>query len=833
MVVTMISIGLFYLQFTSRYNFDVSQLSHKFEERVLNLESMMKAAIDHVNAMQIAAQSYFVHNSQPSPSLLFYQFEAVYEQKYYALDNVKAPFNQDMVGNLTGMGLLKNRSADFYREIEMALSLNPLFQTAIHNIPNVAWAYYTSANKFINIYPWVASQDFKFGEELYTHEFYWQALPENNPNRQRFWSSAYIDEAGKGLMVTCAAPVYDGDEFRGTVALDFTLDILNTYVKNFANQSNILFVVDQKNQLLAHPTQVSSKDKAVKMADMVFPKPIRSHIEQLFQSSPMKIMDIDSYIFIYQNLQNVPWKLVLWIPKQDIVFDSIYESSWGFLVLLPGLALMLVITTRLTRKEFIIPAELLVKYIEEENKGIDSPIPTVPTGWHTWFETVFKMFKENRKFFLELQASHAALDKTNLELSKINTAYSHFVPHQFLQLLNKKSIIDVQLGNHVQREMTILFSDIRDFTSLSEKMTPDENFNFINSYLGQMEPVISQNHGFIDKYIGDGIMALFPNADDAVHGAIVMLKTLSEYNKKLQEAGYKPIKIGIGLNTGLSMLGTIGGQNRMDGTVISDAVNLASRVEQLTKVYGTPLLISEYTYDKLADPSQYLMRVIDAAKVKGKSEEVTVYEVFDADMPDIIALKNKTLSSFKEGFVLYHCEQFNDALPFFEKVLQINPIDKVAPVYLERCQKILSMTIPDKQKILIVDDFPNNLKVLSKFLGINQFEVLVAKDGKTALEIVEFSSPHLILLDVMMPTMTGFEVCRRLKANPKTKDIPIIFITSLSETEDKVKGFELGAVDYITKPFQQEEVLARVKTHLHLNHLQRQAYWFIKMANYE
>jgi class 3 adenylate cyclase len=107
----------------------------------------------------------------------------------------------------------------------------------------------------------------------------------------------------------------------------------------------------------------------------------------------------------------------------------------------------------------------------------------------------------------------------------------------------------VQLGNHVQREMTILFSDIRDFTSLSEKMPPDENFNFINSYLGKMEPVISQNHGFIDKYIGDGIMALFPNADDAVRGAIVMLKTLSEYNKKRQEAGYKPIKIGIGLNT--------------------------------------------------------------------------------------------------------------------------------------------------------------------------------------------------------------------------------------------------------------------------------------------
>jgi len=423
------------------------------------------------------------------------------------------------------------------------------------------------------------------------------------------------------------------------------------------------------------------------------------------------------------------------------------------------------------------------------------------------------------------------LKRSYRQLEQHNKAYERFVPREFLKLLNKKNLINVQLGDHVQQEMTILFSDIRDFTAFSEKMTPEDNFKFINAYLGQMEVIISQHHGFIDKYIGDGIMALFPNADEAVTAAIAMSKQLALYNQTRGRPGRPIIKIGIGINTGSLMLGTIGSQNRMDSTVISDAVNLASRIEGLTKIYGATLLISEPTYHKLADPSQYQVRVIDATKVKGKAADVTVYEVFDTEQPESITLKNQTLSTFKEGFVLYHCEQFNDARPFFEQVLQVNPNDRTAQIYLERCDKILSMTMPEKSKILVVDDIPINIKLLSNLLMSNHFEVVIATDGRFALEVVNLKAPDLILLDIMMPDMSGFEVCKQLKANPKTQDIPIIFISGLSETADKVNGFNLGAVDYITKPFQQAEVLARVKTHLYLSHLQQQASWCLKKVN--
>ncbi len=277
--------------------------------------------------------------------------------------------------------------------------------------------------------------------------------------------------------------------------------------------------------------------------------------------------------------------------------------------------------------------------------------------------------------------------KTHLRLSNLNIASGRFVPHKFLQLLNKESIIDVTLGDNIQQEMSIVFSDIRDFTTLSERMTPEENFKFINAYLSRMESAIVENNGFIDKYIGDAIMALFSgSADDAVKAGIAMRHRLADYNQYRANSGDVPIKIGIGINTGSLMLGTVGGKNRMDGTVISNAVNLASRLESLTKNYGVSLLISQPTFLGLHDPSEYNIRFIEKVKVKGKSEPVAVFEVFDGDEPKIKEAKLATKTIFEEGLLLYHQHSMREAAQRFEEVLSINPRDTVAQIYLKRCQ---------------------------------------------------------------------------------------------------------------------------------------------------
>jgi class 3 adenylate cyclase len=289
----------------------------------------------------------------------------------------------------------------------------------------------------------------------------------------------------------------------------------------------------------------------------------------------------------------------------------------------------------------------------------------------------------------QLKAQNIKLQNMNQELAELNKAYERFVPKQFLKLLNKDSVIDVELGTHIDKEMSVLFADIRDFTRLSENMTPQENFDFINTYLSRMEPIIDVHQGFVDKYIGDAIMALFPStADSAVHAAIGMLEALAGYNLQRIEDCEEPIRIGVGVNTGALMLGTVGGKNRMDGTVISDTVNLASRVESLTKGYKVDLLITEQTYLELSDPLAYQIRIIDNVQVKGKSHKVTIYEVFDADDPDSIALKNQTIDDFNFGVQSYHERDYTSAKSSFETVLSINPTDHVAQIYLTRCQYI-------------------------------------------------------------------------------------------------------------------------------------------------
>ncbi len=220
-----------------------------------------------------------------------------------------------------------------------------------------------------------------------------------------------------------------------------------------------------------------------------------------------------------------------------------------------------------------------------------------------------------------------AVRTTIIDLKETNLSIERFVPRAFLAKIGRPNIRSVALGDNKRQDMTILFADIRNFTALSETMTPDENFEFINAYLEHVGPVIRAHGGFIDKYIGDAIMALFEKADDGVRAGLAMLAILERFNVTRLAAGAEPIVIGIGLNTGSLMMGTIGEQHRMDGTVISDAVNLAARLESLTKDYRVALLVSQFTVDRLDDPGAYALRPVDTVVVRGRTQPVAIFEV--------------------------------------------------------------------------------------------------------------------------------------------------------------------------------------------------------------
>lgn len=292
-------------------------------------------------------------------------------------------------------------------------------------------------------------------------------------------------------------------------------------------------------------------------------------------------------------------------------------------------------------------------------------------------------FTHERVEVLNLLSSQAAI---SLENALLYEAMGRFVPVQFLQLLNKRSLVDVRLGDQIERNMSVLFCDIRGFTRLSETMAPVETFAFINHFLSYMEPCIKRRNGFIDKYIGDAVMALFHGeAQEALDAAIEMLKRLEQFN--LQREGEEQISVGIGINSGELILGILGGIERLEGSVIGDCVNVAARLENLTKTYDTPLLISEDTKAALRNPTLYTLRLIGDVPVKGRTKSVPVWEVCDADPEPMLQLKRQTLDLFSQARVCLEKQDYIQAEALFAACWKANPQDKMVTYYLKLCSR--------------------------------------------------------------------------------------------------------------------------------------------------
>lgn len=300
------------------------------------------------------------------------------------------------------------------------------------------------------------------------------------------------------------------------------------------------------------------------------------------------------------------------------------------------------------------------------------------------------VFSAERRNVLSTIGSQFAVTLNNIILYqhtlKLNTAYERFVPKQFLGYLEKESIIEVALGDNTQAFMTLLFLDIRGFTSMSERMTPQENFYFINKFLGFMEPVVSRFGGLIDKYTGDGIMALFPGpADKAVAAGTAMLRALADFNQQRIDEHLAPIRIGIGMHSGNIMLGTVGGSERMDTTVIGETVNVASRIEGLNKEYATSMLITEATYAAIESPGNVHLRKMGTVPVRGIEKRITIFEVFSEIADRDLSVRESNRSLFETAVELFEQGSFEAAELVFDQVLQLEPGDQAASFYRQKC----------------------------------------------------------------------------------------------------------------------------------------------------
>ncbi|MEA5576595.1 adenylate/guanylate cyclase domain-containing protein [Anabaena sp. UHCC 0451] len=275
-------------------------------------------------------------------------------------------------------------------------------------------------------------------------------------------------------------------------------------------------------------------------------------------------------------------------------------------------------------------AYILAHQLSDPIRRLQISVAKIANGDLQHSANIYNRADEIGALAISVDEMSTALQVSFSRLQKTLESFEKFVPDKFVSVIAPEGIENIDVGIASTRKMTILFCDIRGYTSMSEAMTPMEIFLFLNDYLACMGKAIDESGGFIDKYIGDAIMALFDDeaTDSALKAAILMQEVLELFNYDRSRKGLPIISVGIGIHRGTVVMGTVGFTNRMDSTVIGDAVNVASRIEGLTKQYECGILVTESVVKSLSHPESFALKLVDeSVKVKGKDAPIAIYEL--------------------------------------------------------------------------------------------------------------------------------------------------------------------------------------------------------------
>jgi len=472
-------------------------------------------------------------------------------------------------------------------------------------------------------------------------------------------------------------------------------DEFESYGKQFDNYIGLALAsadtVDKRADLAALGKSQANYALAITQAEAVFDPP---RLEAIPQSVDLNLKADSTVSQAQEQLNSIAYKRVLALQAEVDQANAQIQTT-----IVIGIASLVALSI------LMIVAAMVTNNVAEPVSHLTNAVVAFECG--AFEPDLLKGYVRRRDEMGQLARALGAMAGSITESVRIKdqflSAATRFVPNQYLDFLEKKSIIDVKLGDHVSAEMAVMFSDVRGFTTLSESMTPQQNFDFVNEYLKLVSPVIQKHEGFIVKFLGDGMMAIFPyGVDDAVRAGIEKSLKVKEFNTELAQRGLPSISVGIGIHTGHMMVGMIGEEMRMQGDAFSDNVNLTSRVEGLNKFYGTSMIITEETLLRLERPVPYKLRYLGKAQVKGRDKPIELYDVFDGDPPQVAALKEQTKADYERGLKLYMVGRFAEAKSCFEAVLQRYPDDKTATLYLESTLDMLDQTAPKDWEGVIV-----------------------------------------------------------------------------------------------------------------------------------
>lgn len=548
------------------------------------------------------------------------------------------------------------------------------------------------------------------------------------PEQEAGWSEPYCDQSTKRPAITAVHAVALNEEFVGVLGSDFLFDDIQRFLEELLADLNIeeghILVLDEQQSLMIaaakvpsnasskraslHQEQQSSDDYKAQCnpqedaLNFVNPdETIQQLLDGITKANPgstslqrlknLTLASNERYFWdtvSFEDTYGLKLSIAITIPEDNFTAQiqaSTRNTVWLCLITL-GIAGGLGIWI----------AQWMIKPV----MTLEGATRQLPQTLHEEDALLLPTIENPA----ELRSLSRTFGSMATQLRELFNAFGHFVPQQFLTVLGYSDATQVKLGSYKTLNMTILFSDIRSFTHISESMTPEENFQFINDYLSVMEPAINEHYGFIDKYIGDAIMALFDgdrSPDNAVQAGLNMLTRLRDYNQTWSQgqnvsapsSQRPPLKIGIGIHTGAITIGTLGGKNRWDTTVIGREVNLASRLEGLTKAFGSGLLISDTTLAQLE--KVYKHRYLGRVEVRGVDNAIKVYELYGADPDSLRNNKSLTHNRFQAALEHYEQKRYFQSIMTFQSVLMDCPGDEAAQFYIQQCQKHLNLSSPE------------------------------------------------------------------------------------------------------------------------------------------
>lgn len=312
-------------------------------------------------------------------------------------------------------------------------------------------------------------------------------------------------------------------------------------------------------------------------------------------------------------------------------------------------------------------------------------------------------FTPDRTQVISLLGTQAAISLENARLYEetrdMARSFARFVPSEFVRTLGHRRVDEVDVGDSVTRDITVMFSDLRGFTRLFEHLGAAEGFGVLNAYLGTVSPIIERNGGFVDKFIGDAIMALFPGeADGAVRAAVEMASAVRALNGSGRLPPGIQLASGVGLHAGPVMLGAVGASDRLDLTAIGDTVNTASRIEGLTSALGAPVLISEAVRDRLRASTARDVRRLGPVRVYGRQHPIELCELFSVDPPAVVEAKRATAADFHAAIEAYRAGDGQRVRELLTRCLEACPSDAVAAAVMELARRPVTGDVEGLQK---------------------------------------------------------------------------------------------------------------------------------------